>query len=170
METEERQQILHDWLSRHKGLLFKIVRAYAFTPEDREDLFQEVATQIWRSIPGFRSDSAPTTWLYQIALNTAVSWARKELKHRKREQLFADMERTLSETPRGEDRRLVWLYEQIAQLDPVDRSVTLLLLDGFSYREMSQMLGISESNVGVKINRIKNYLTRLMKEEPNHGL
>jgi RNA polymerase sigma-70 factor (ECF subfamily) len=85
-------------------------------------------------------------------------------------QLLADMEQTLTETPRSDDRRLMWLYEQIAQLDPVDRSVTLLLLDGFSYREMSQMLGISESNVGVKINRIKNYLTKLTREDANNGL
>jgi RNA polymerase sigma-70 factor (ECF subfamily) len=170
MEAEERQRILHDWLIRHKGLLFKVIRAYAFTPEDREDLFQEVATQIWRSIPGFRSDSAATTWLYQIALNTALSWTRKELKHRNRMQMVSDIEQTLTETPRGEDPRLLWLYEQIAQMDPVDRSVTLLLLDGFSYREMSQMLGISESNVGIKINRIKNYLTRLLKEVSSNGL
>ena len=71
----------------------------------------------------------------------------------------------MQETPRVEDRRLGWLYDQISQFDHVDRSLTLLLLDGYSYREMAETLGISESYVGVKINRIKTHLKNLTKEE-----
>ncbi len=79
-------------------------------------------------------------------------------------------ETALAESARPTDRRLDWLYEQIAQLDHVDRSLTLLLLDGFSYRDMAETLGITESHVGVKINRIKTRLTKLTMEEHNHGL
>lgn len=170
MEESEQRRIFDDWLGTFKGLLFRVVHAYAFTTHDREDLFQEIATQVWNSIPRFRGDSAATTWLYRVALNSALAWSRKERKHRDRTQPLDDLEPALQETSRAKDRRLGWLYEQIAQLDHVDRSLTLLLLDGLSYREMAETLGISESYVGVKINRIKNHLKELTKEEQHNGV
>jgi RNA polymerase sigma-70 factor (ECF subfamily) len=165
MEVSEQSRIFDDWVSQHKGLLFKVVHAYGFTSHDREDLFQEIATQVWNSIPRFRGESAVTTWLYRVALNSALAWSRKERRHRDKMQALESDEPALRETPQIKDRRLGWLYEQIAQLDHVDRSLTLLFLDGFSYREMAETLGISESYVGVKINRIKTYLKNLTKEE-----
>ena len=137
---------------------------------DRDDLFQEIATQVWNSIPRFRGESTVTTWLYRVALNSALAWSRKESKHRDRMKPLEGEESALSETSRTKDPRLSWLYEQIARLDHVDRSLTLLLLDGLSYREMAETLGISESHVGVKINRIKNYLKGLTKEEQPYGV
>src|SRR4029077_2081369 len=117
MEVSEQSRIFDIWLSRHKGLLFKVVYAYAFTSHDREDLFQEIASQIWNSIPRFRAESAETTWLYRVALNTALAWSRKERKHRDRTELLKDGEPALRETSRAKDRRLGWLYEQIGELD-----------------------------------------------------
>ena len=170
MEEREQRRIFDEWLSRHKGLLFKVVHAYGFTSHDRDDLFQEIATQVWNSIPRFRAESAVTTWLYRVALNSALAWTRKERKHRDRTQRLEGHQLALRETSRAKDRRLDWLYEQIAQLDHVDRSLTLLLLDGYSYREMAETLGISESYVGVKINRIKTYLTNLTREKQHYGI
>ena len=170
MEEREQRRIFDEWLSLHKGLLFKVVHAYGFTSHDQDDLFQEIATQVWNSIPRFRAESAVTTWLYRVALNSALAWTRKERKHRDRMQPLEGNEPALRETSRAQDRRLDWLYEQIAQLDHVDRSLTLLLLDGYSYREMAETLGISESYVGVKINRIKTHLTNLTKEEQHYGV
>jgi RNA polymerase sigma-70 factor (ECF subfamily) len=165
MEVSEQSRIFDAWLSRHKGLLFKVVHAYAFASHDREDLFQEIATQVWNSIPRFRAESAVTTWLYRVALNSALAWSRKERRHRDRTQTLEAEEPALCETSRSKDQRLGWLYEKIAELDHVDRSLTLLLLDGYSYREMAETLGISENYVGVKINRIKTHLKSLTKEE-----
>ena len=89
-----------------------------------------------------------------MALNTALAWSRKERKHgRGRQDLEAATGLLIA--PAGRDPRLEWIYERIAELDEVSRSLALLMLDGFSYRDMSQILGLSESNVGVKINRIK---------------
>jgi RNA polymerase sigma-70 factor, ECF subfamily len=170
MDEREQERIFDDWLSTFKGLLFRVVHAYAFTPHDREDLFQEIATQVWNSVPRFRGDSAATTWLYRVALNTALAWSRKERKHRDRTDPLDGHEPALREISGAKDRRLAWLYEQIAQLDHVDRSLSLLMLDGLSYREMAETLGISESHVGVKINRIKNHLRNLTKEEQHHGV
>jgi len=170
MEVSDQRQVLDQWLGQHNGLIFKVVHAYAFTSHDREDLFQEIATQLWNSIPRFRGDSAVATWLYRVALNSALNWSRKERKHRDRTQPLGGDEPALRETSAAKDRRLGWLYEQIGQFDHVDRSLTLLLLDGCSYREMAETLGISESYVGVKINRIKTHLINLTKEDKHHGV
>ena len=73
MGEKERKQIFEEWLREHKGLFFKFVRAYAFTENDRDDLFQEIAIQVWHSIPGFKGDAAVTTWIYRITINTAIT-------------------------------------------------------------------------------------------------
>lgn len=170
MTDQQHQKIFTEWLDGHKGLIFKIIRAYGDTAEDQEDLFQEIVLQVWRSIPAFRHESAPVTWIYRIALNTAISWIRKEKKHRR---LSGDMESSpeiLTPADIPDDGRLKWLYTVIHQLDEIDRSLILLQLDGFSYREMASILGISESNVGVKINRIKQQLIAQSKKIDEHEL
>jgi RNA polymerase sigma-70 factor, ECF subfamily len=175
VQEHEQQRIFTEWLRSHEGLFFKVVRAYAFTPPDQEDLFQEITTQGWRSIPSFRGDAAITTWIYRVALNTAIAWTQKEGKHRQGKQDLDAVEPALLQASKA-DPRVEWLYEQIRQLSEIDRSLTLLLLDGFSYKEMAAMLGITESYVGVKINRIRAHLSSKStevsksKEEIGHGL
>ena len=166
MHDTERDRIFDEWLASHKGILFKVVHAYAFEHADRQDLFQEVAVQLWRSVDAFRGDSSVPTWMYRVALNTAIAWTRKEGRHQRGKQELDVVEGLLTTAsaerrdPRGE-----WLYQQIAQLKDVDRSVALLLLDGFSYKEIAAIVGLTESNVGVKINRIKLVLAGKRLEE-----
>ena len=169
MKGEEQNRIFKEWISDHKGLLFKFVRAYAFSPEDRDDLFQEIAIQVWRSIPKFKGESAISTWLYRIAVNTSIAWTRKE-KKQSETRIGLNNQAYLLRNPSQSNDQLDWLYEQIAGLDEIDRTLTMLLLDGFSYREMSSVLGITESNVGVKINRIKKFLISKSKKTSNHGV
>ena len=169
MTEKEQQHIFENWLDQHKALVFKVVRAYAFAATDQDDLFQEITIQVWHSIPTFRQESSVTTWIYRISLNTAIKWVRKERKHVQAETLD-NVQHILQESKIQMDERLVWLYEEIHQLDEIDRSITLLLLDGFSYREMAGILGITESNVGVKINRIKKYLISKSKKYDHHGI
>jgi RNA polymerase sigma-70 factor, ECF subfamily len=170
MRFSEQKTIFDSWLSTYKGVLFKVVRAYAFTRHDQEDLFQEIVTQVWISVPSFIGNSAPSTWIYRIALNTAISWSRKELKHHdKTKEALVGEEAVLQPNDSEMDPRLDWLSEQITQLNELDRSLTLLLLDGFSYKEMADALGMSETNVGVRIHRIKAYLTAQSTKEIEHG-
>lgn len=169
MQKEEQQQVFEGWLRDHQKLFFKVVRAYAFTPQDQEDLFQEIATQVWRSIPGFRGDAAVTTWIYRVALNAAIAWTQKERRHRAGKQGLDGVEPAILQASAA-DPRVEWLYGQIRQLNEIDRSLTLLLLDGFSYKEMAAMLGITENYVGVKINRIKAHLTGKSREEAGDGV
>lgn len=169
MHEDEQKQIFGDWLSQHKGIFFKIVRSFAFTPYDQDDLFQEISLQVWKSIPDFRNESKPSTWIYRVALYTASTWVRNEKKQPQTESI-AEIEHTLTMASKQGDARLDWLYEQIAQFDPIDRSVCLLLLDGFSYKEIASLLGISESNVGVKIYRIKKQLRQNSERMTDHGV
>ena len=169
MTEHEQQQIFEEWIARYKALLFKVVRTYAFTSSDREDLFQEIAIQVWHSIKTFKADAAITTWLYRIALNTSFKWVRKEYKHQRGIEALDNVEHILQENKQLIDDKLVWLYEEISKLDEIDRSITLLMLDGFSYKEMSDIIGITESNVGVKINRIKKHLI-IKSKIINHGI
>ena len=155
--------------STRKAILFKVARVYGATQSDREDLFQEIALQVWHSVAAYRGDCAPSTWIYRVALNTALAWRRRERKHSQGRQDIESATRLLI-APSGRDPRLDWIYERIGELDEANRSLALLMLDGFSYREMSQILGLSESNVGTKINRIKASLAARLAMEELDGL
>ncbi|MGH8021628.1 MAG: RNA polymerase sigma factor [Opitutaceae bacterium] len=190
MNRSKQREIFDAWLAQHRGLLFKVVRVHAFTPHDRDDLFQEIATQVWHSIPHFRGESAVTTWLYRVALRCAIAWSQKEKRRRDRHPELGSLSPEDARSPFGaargsadgerkpmlreitghRDRGLDWLYEQIARLDDIDRALTLLLLDGFSHREIAATLGLSETSVGVKIHRIKNHLADRSREEIEYGL
>jgi len=166
MHDSERDRIFGEWLAAHKGILFKVVHAYAFEHADRQDLFQEIAIQVWRSVEAFRGESSVPTWMYRVALNTAIAWTRREYRHQRGKEPLEGAEGLLTtESLVNPDPRLEWLYQQIAQLKEVDRSVALLLLDGFTYKEIAGIIGLTESNVGVKINRIKAALAGKSTEE-----
>jgi RNA polymerase sigma-70 factor (ECF subfamily) len=167
---DEQKKIFESWLSLHKGLIFKIIRAYGRTPMDREDLFQEITFQVWRSILSFRGESAVTTWIYRIALNVSIRWLRKE-KRQVQSESIEDVQHIIQETKDYiDDERLEWLYQEIHKLDEIDRSITLLMLDGLSYKEMSSIIGITETHIGVKINRIKKQLISKSKKLESYGI
>lgn len=169
MTNAERNRIFEQWFAAHKAILFKVARVYGATHADREDLFQEMALQVWHSIDAFHGNCTTSTWIYRVALNSALAWGRRHGKHGRGRQDF-DASTALLEAPPAQDPRLEWIYARIAELDDVNRSLALLMLDGFSYREMSEILGLSESNVGAKINRIKAALTAQLAREEQDGL
>ncbi|MDA7918704.1 sigma-70 family RNA polymerase sigma factor [Mariniblastus sp.] len=170
MKPNEQQRIFEEWLAQHKGLLFKVVRAYAFNSHDQDDLFQEMTTQVWNSVPRYRGESAVSTWIYRVAFYSAIGWSKKEKRHRDKHQAIQREDRLLSQRSNPENPQLEWLYEQISQLDEIDRSLTLLMLDGFSYREIGKTMGLSQNYVGVKLNRIKKRLTEHSKKKDKHGI
>ena len=169
MSEKEQSDIFQRWFDLHKGLIFKIVKSYADTAFDQEDLFQDVAIQVWRSIPSFRNESAASTWIYRVALNTAMTWIRHE-KKRNRSESIEMAQHMLDDNTSLVDDRLAWLYKEIHQLDKIDRSIALLLLDDLSYKEIATILGITESNVAVKIHRIKKHLITKSKNYDLHGI
>lgn len=165
MQAAEQNRIFAGWLEDHRNLLFKVVSLYAFTTSDRDDLFQEIAVQVWRSVASFRGECAVKTWVYRVAVNSAVAWTKRETKHRKGRQALEDDLYVLSPVETRMHSQLEWLYGRIRELDKVDRSLALMFLEGFSYAEIAAALGISETNVGVKIHRLKSRLGRLLRQE-----
>jgi RNA polymerase sigma-70 factor, ECF subfamily len=165
MLDSERDRIFGDWLAAHQGILFKVVRAYACEHADRQDLFQEVAIQVWRSVDAYRGDSSVPTWIYRVALNAAISWTRKQDRHQRGKQSLDIVEDLLTASVVEADPRVEWLYRQIAQLKDADRSVALLMLDGFAYKDIAGIVGISEGHVAVKISRIKAALAAQLAKD-----
>jgi RNA polymerase sigma-70 factor, ECF subfamily len=161
------------WLGEHKGLLVKVVRSFAEGPADQEDLFQEVLLQVWLSLPNFRENSKPTTWLYRVALNTALAWKRREKKRRRWQSLLPDADPadqpTKSVDTEQNSQVVDQLYAAIRALPLAKRALVVLSLDGFTYREISEVVGISEANVGVRLNRIKRELAAAVKEPGNES-
>ncbi len=147
------------WLTDYRGLIHRVVMLYAYTFSDQEDLYQEIATALWQSQGKFEGRAKETTWVYRVALNTALN-----LKRRK--NLITDELTGAEPAPEApESERLDWVYARLRTMSPVDRSLVLLYLDGNSYEDISEVLGLNVSNVGVKINRIKTRLRDLLSKE-----
>jgi len=169
MLTDKQGKLFKQWLGEHKGLMFKVVKAYAASPQDQDDLFQEILLQLWSSIPSFQGRAKETTWIYRVALNTALVWRRGEKRKRKRyHKLIIDFNgasdiQQSSCNPMRDSQILDQLYGAIRQLSKIDSSVVLMYLDGVSYDEMADILGVSKSNVGVRLNRAKRKLAQLLK-------
>ena len=170
-DDEAHQQALFKrWLELHSGLIFKVARAFAPGDADRDDLAQEILLQLWRSLPRFEGRAKESTWIYRVALNTALAWHRNDNKRRATQTPLPAIE----ELPEPDDRsarerseQVEKLYAAIRQLPKVDAALVLLYLDDLSYREMADVFGISETNVGVKLNRARKTLASLMKEVPH---
>lgn len=170
MKESEQKQLFRQWLDKYRALIFKVIMAYAFNTEDQSDLFQEVCLQMYQSVPNFKATSAVSTWLYRIALNTAIKWSTREKKYVDGHREIETMAHVLEAHKEPKDDRVAWLYTEIKKLNEIDRSLTLLLLDGYSYKEMAEIIGISESNIGVKIHRIKKQLVHNSKQYEYDGV
>ncbi len=162
MLASKQDKLFQQWIEAHKGVILKVVRANAADPEDQNDLFQEIALQVWRSIPSFQERAKVSTWIYRVALNTAMVWHRSQKIHRRSQPLYVvDEQFDSNEDPPeslANQEKLDWLYEEIRRLPKAERSIALLYLDARSYQEISEILGISTTNVGVKLNRLKKHL------------
>ena len=152
-----------DILNSHRGLLYKVCNLYCADREDRKDLFQEIVLQIWKSWGSFRHESKLSTWMYRIALNTAITHFRKE-KRSGNPVSITEIEIPDINDSEEREESLKELWTAIDHLDKVDKSLILLYLEEKSYEEISEITGFSKSNVGVRLNRIKTKLsTTLIK-------
>jgi RNA polymerase sigma-70 factor (ECF subfamily) len=154
---------------KHGGAVVKVARAYTLTRDDCQDLVQEILLQVWRSLPHFQRECGTSTWVYRIALNTALGWHRKERRRRASQQPIFAVDAFpvvgVNGAEQAVQREAVErLYATIRQLPNTDAALVLLYLDDFTYRQMADVLGISETNVGVKLNRAKKALAELLKD------
>ena len=156
METEF-LELIHN----NQKIIYKICRLYRDSREDQEDLFQEIVYQLWKSYPGFKRESKISSWIYRIALNTAIAIYRKskiliDYYQELPEHIQPSDEKTISEN----EERLFWA---LRKLNDSEKAVISLYLEDFNYQEIAEVTGLSESNVGVRLNRIKNKLKEILK-------
>jgi len=173
LPDEDQKSLFMNWLGAHGASVMKVARAYTLTSEECQDLAQEILLQAWRSLPKFERQATAATWFYRVALHTAMNWHRKDKPRRTRQQPLLEVQVLATDggnsAEQAQHRETVeQLYQAIHQLPKTDAALVLLYLDELSYQEMAEVLGISESNVGVKLNRAKKALSELMNGKP-HG-
>jgi len=152
-------------VKEHQKMIHKVCNLYCHSPYEKEDLFQEIVVQLWKGYPRFRGDAKFSTWLYRVALNTAISGLRKKEKN------IAYVDPSVLPTAlqnlndnNPELEQLQQLYEAIRKLGEIDRAVVMLYLEDRSYEEMEEVLGISQNNLRVKMNRVKEKLRKLTNQ------
>jgi RNA polymerase sigma-70 factor, ECF subfamily len=161
-DNRQKDQFL-DILEKNIGIIIKIARAYSQTLSDKEDLIKDITLELWKSFGRFRGDSKISTWIYRIALNTSMNYKRKREKDR---LLFLDDLKQienlswLSEQPDSSHTEI--LYQCIDELNQLNKAIILLYLDGNSHDEISDITGISRTNVGTRIGRIKEQIKNLV--------
>lgn len=152
-------------IRNHEALLYKICRIYASTIVDRQDLFQEIIIQLWRAYPNYKGASKLSTWLYRVAINTAITGVRRKknfivsYEPEKVPEPYSEAHHSMAE-----EDRLQQLYTAIAQLSDIEKALVMLYLEERSYEEMEEILGLSGGTLRVKMNRIKEKLRYLTKK------
>ena len=151
-------------IKNHEGILHKICNIYFFRNPYKEDYYQEILIRLWKSFPSYKNQSAFSTWLYRVALNTAIDIIRKQNLQPKHTQL-SKIEYSIPEHEHNiESYKKEKLYQAINYLSDVEKSIIILYLEDYSYKEIAEIIGLSESNTGVKINRIKIQLIKILKD------
>jgi RNA polymerase sigma-70 factor (ECF subfamily) len=157
-------------VNENRNRILRICRVYAWNSADQDDLYQEILFQIWRGLPELKEKQFASTWLYRVAINTAISFVRKRASRFSRLVHFeqADLTRAIESrqaTEDNTDERIANLYAAIYKLDPLEKALVTLFLEDFSYDQIAEATGISAGNVGVMLHRTKKKLSSLMKEE-----
>jgi RNA polymerase sigma factor (sigma-70 family) len=162
---DKAQQDFEELLSSNRGIVLKVAHTYCFHADDRADLVQEIAAQLWRAWPQYDPQRKFTTWMYRIALNVAISFVRNEVQRRHHtvplEETLHDTEDPSSGDPESE-ARVRQLLDYINRQPPLDRALLLLYLEERSQREIAEILGMTETNVSTKIGRLKQRIRNEM--------
>ncbi|MDR2224254.1 MAG: sigma-70 family RNA polymerase sigma factor [Flavobacteriaceae bacterium] len=164
-KTIEKEFLLQ--IDTHKGILYKVSRMYMDNWDDQEDLYQEIVLQLWKSYDKFQGNSQFSTWMYRVAVNTAITYFKKDKRVSNQLTSLSDKEGKLQEVEHETtiDNQVDYLYRAIYQLNDVEKALIFLYLEGFSHQEIGTNLGISEGNARVKLNRTKNKLQEIIKSQ-----
>ncbi len=153
-------------IQKNQGIIHKVCNIYCDVREDRNDLFQEIVAQLWKSYPSFRKESKFSTWMYRVALNTAITSFKKTKRRPDQNRLTSDNFQIIDEGYNTEtEDNIKQLHRAVAQLTGIEKSIVLLYFENKKYEEIAEITGITQNYVRVKMNRIKKKLKKLMTEE-----
>ena len=151
-------------INRNIGIIHKICNVYFNVPDDRKDAYQEILYQLWKSYPGFKGDAKFSTWMYKVALNTAITYAKISGRELGKERLPANYNQLTENSEQNNvNEKLTFLYGAINALSGMDKAIILLYLEDNSYDEISTITGLTKSNVSVRLVRIKKNLKEQLK-------
>src|SRR5690606_23045832 len=169
MDKIDKSDIFLSVVQSNKGIIYKVVSSYCKNVEDRKDLIQEIIVQLWKSFDSYDDNFKHSTWIYRISLNVAISFYRKESSRKKISNPLTDGIIIFSDNDSFENKEkdLGVLQEMISQLKDLDKALMLLYLEEKSHKEIAQIIGISETNVATKINRIKTGLKQKFTQLKN---
>lgn len=152
-------------IETNAGLMNKLCRVYTFNQDEYEQLFQEMQIQVWRSLENFRGEAKLSTWIYRICINCALSFRAKIVRHKQRFEPLDGKTFAHPSPDTSDDEQRERLYAAIRELKPVDRAIVSLYLDDRSYEETAEILGMSQTNVGTRLMRLKRNLVEKLSNE-----
>ncbi|MFI5160750.1 MAG: RNA polymerase sigma factor [Sphingobacteriales bacterium] len=163
MDTKETQFL--KLITEYKGILFKICKIYQDDADDRNDLLQEMTLQLWLAFDSFRGESKFSSWMYRVSLNTAIVFFKKQKRRPDDQPLHPDFDRADEASLAGEkEEKLAIFYKAVQQLGKVEKALIYLYMEDQPYDEIASHLGITELNVRVRLNRVKNKLKEIIKK------
>ncbi len=152
-------------MESHKGILYKVSKMYMDTHDDQQDLFQEIICQLWKSYDSFRNESQFSTWMYRVAVNTAIVFLKKEKRKVDKYEIASENVKEEEGDSQIKENQIEHFYKAVQKLEKIDKAIIFYQLEGFSHKEIGENLGISEGNARVKLNRAKEKLKEIIKNQ-----
>lgn len=145
-------------IKENEGIIIKVCSLYTFNPDDRDDLYQEIVYQLWKSFASFKAKAKLSTWMYRVALNTAIYFLKKEKKAIRTTPLEGSLLQFAEELNKREEEKIQLLYQHIQLLSLLERGIILLYLESKSHEEIAEVMGLTTTNVGTRLSRIREKL------------
>ncbi|CAA9195374.1 RNA polymerase sigma factor [Flavobacterium bizetiae] len=162
---KEKEQEFLKRIESHKGILYKVSKMYMDNHDDQQDLFQEIVCQLWKSYDSFRNESQFSTWMYRVAVNTAIVFLKKEKRKVDRYEIASENIKDDEGDSHIKESQIDHFYKAVQKLEKIDKAIIFYQLEGFSHKEIGENLGISEGNARVKLNRAKEKLKEIIKNQ-----
>ncbi|RZL36165.1 MAG: sigma-70 family RNA polymerase sigma factor [Pedobacter sp.] len=161
---KETENIFLTLINQHKAIIHKVSKMYMDDAEQQRDLFQEIVMQLWKAYPSFKGKSKFSTWMYRVALNTALVYFKKDGRKVDKTPLDENIDVIDVDENEAKEEKLAYLYKAVQELNAVEKALIFLFLENQSHKEIAESLGISEVNARVKLNRTKEKLQFIIKK------
>ena len=159
-----KNEFIH-YIKANEGIIYKVARLYSDTAEDQKDLYQEIVYQLWKSYKSFKGDAKISTWMYRVALNTAITHFKKEKRNEYQVPIDALLLNKMEQLDTLMDERIALLYAHIKKLNAIEKGIILLHLEGKTYDEIAAITGFTNTNIGTRLSRIRQQLKDQIKKQ-----